>query len=143
MKWRVGERKLQFKNKIRTKDNDNVTKRTLNNEVTLGLKGLKHVCSQLAREVTWQSKKSIKNAVKEGNIKEIKTELLKTRKVEDRRQEDCKKRDYLSYMNLREARVWIRYRSRMTAGVKANKSLMHRNDMKCRYCKSEAVMYPI
>ena len=113
-------------------------------KVILGLKGLKSECSQLAREVnindvywTWQSKESIKNAVKEVNIKEIKTELLKTRKVEDRWQEDCKKRDYLSYMNLREARVWIRFRSRMISGVKANKSLMHRNDMTCRCCEGD------
>ena len=63
-----------------------------------------------------------------------KSEVLKTRKVEDRWQEDCKKRDYLNYMNLREARVWIRCRSRMIAGVKANKS---RNDMICRCCEGE------
>ena len=83
------------------------------------------------------SKKAIKNAVKEAEIKEIKSEVLKTRKVEDRWEEDCKKRVYLSYMNLREDRVWIRYRSRMTAGVKANKSSMHRNDMKCRCCEGK------
>ena len=136
MKWRVAERKLQFMSKIHTKHNDNVAKRTLNNEVIIGLKS---ECNQLAREVningvywTWQSKESIKNAVKEVNIKEIKTELLKTRKVEDRWQEDCKKRVYLSYRNLREARVWIRFRSRMIAGVKANKSSMHRSDMTCK-----------
>ena len=65
-------------------------------------------------------------------MKEIKTELMKTRKVENRWQED-----YLSYRNLEEARVWIRYRSRMIAGVKANKSSMHRNDMICRCCESD------
>ena len=51
MKWRVAERKLQFTNKICTKNNDNVAKRTINNEVILGIKGLKHECSQLAKEV--------------------------------------------------------------------------------------------
>ena len=52
------------------------------------------------------------------NIKERKSEVLKTRKVEDRCEEDCKKKDYLNSMNLRDARVWIRYRSRKIAGVK-------------------------
>ena len=37
-------------------------------------------------------------------------------------------------MNLREARVWVRYRSRMTKGVKANRASVHRNDMTCRCC---------
>ena len=62
--------------------------------------------------------------MKEANTRDVKPEELKTRKVEDRWEEDSKKRDYLSYMNLREARVWIRYRSRMTKGVKLNKASM-------------------
>ena len=31
MRWRIAERKLQFMNKLRTKDNNNIAKRTLNN----------------------------------------------------------------------------------------------------------------
>ena len=51
MKCRVAERKLQFLNQIRTKDNENVAKRTINNEVICGIKGLKYECSQLAKDV--------------------------------------------------------------------------------------------
>ena len=50
MKWRIAERKLQFTNKLRTKDDNNIAKRTLNNEVILGLKGLKSECSQITKE---------------------------------------------------------------------------------------------
>ena len=54
-------------------------------------------------------RESHENPVKilRGEYQRNKTEVLKTRKVEDRWEEDCKKRDYLGYMNLREARVWI------------------------------------
>ena len=79
---------------------------------------------------------SIKNTVLEANIKEIKEAVEKTRKVEDRWQEDCKTRDFLSYMNLRGARLWIRFRSRMIKGVKKNRSSAHRDDMICRCCHS-------
>ena len=41
MKWRIAERKLQFTNKLRTKDDNNIVKRFLNDEVILGLKVLK------------------------------------------------------------------------------------------------------
>ena len=51
MKWRIAERKLQFTNKLRTKDANNIAKGTLENEVILGLKGLKSECSQIAKEV--------------------------------------------------------------------------------------------
>ena len=91
MKWRIAERILQFTNKLRTKDTNNIAKRTLDNEVILGLKGSKSKCSQFTKKVgipdvhwTWQTKKSIKNAVREANTKEIKESVEKTRKVEDR-----------------------------------------------------------
>ena len=83
------------------------------------------------------TKKAIKTAVKKANTQEVKSEVLKTRKVEDRWEKDSEKRDYLGYMNLREARVWVRYRSRMTKGVKANRASAHRNDMNCRCCEEE------
>ena len=62
----------------------------------------------------------------------MKSEVLKSRKVNDRWEKDSEKRDYLRYLNLREARVWVRYRTRMTKGVKAN-----RNDMTCRCCEED------
>ena len=78
---------LQFTNKLHTKDDNNIAKRTLNNKVILGVKDLKSECSQIAKEVNikemywiWQSKKSIKNAVKEANIKETNEAVKKTRR---------------------------------------------------------------
>ena len=40
-------------------------------------------------------------------------------------------------MNLREARVWVRYRSRITKGLKANRAAAHRNDMTCEEDEAE------
>ena len=74
--------------------------------------------------------------MREANKKVIKEAVEKTRKVEDRWQEACKTRDYLSYMNLRDTRLWIRFRSRMIKGVKTNRSLANRDDMTCRCCDS-------
>ena len=39
-------------------------------------------------------------------------------------------------MNVRNARLWIRIRSRMIKGVKKNRSSAHRDDMTCRCCDS-------
>ena len=46
--------------------------------------------------------------------------------------------DYLSYINLRNARQWIRVRSKMIRGVKKNLSSAHKNNMECRCCDSGA-----
>ena len=68
MKYMVAERKLQFLNKLRTKDKEDVARRTINNEILSGIKGLK-----LAKEVNIDdlyenrlTKKAIKTAVKKG-----------------------------------------------------------------------------
>ena len=55
------------------------------------------------------TKRAIKTAVKKANIQEVKLEVLKSRKVDNRWEEDIEKRVYLGYMNLRQARVWVRY----------------------------------
>ena len=55
------------------------------------------------------TKRAIKTAVKKANIQEVKSEVLKSRKVDDHWEEDIEKRVYLGYMNLRQARVWVRY----------------------------------
>ena len=65
----MAERKLQFLNRLRTKDKEDVARRTINNEILSGIKGLKHECSQLAKEVNIDdlygnrlTKKAIKTA---------------------------------------------------------------------------------
>ena len=77
--------KLQFINRIRMKDNENMAKRTINNEIIDGIKELIYECSQLAKEVNLEdlyatklTKKVINSAVKEANTRDIKSEVLKT-----------------------------------------------------------------
>ena len=40
-------------------------------------------------------------------------------------------------MNLQYARVWFRFKGKISAHIKGNKSSMYRNDMECRYCENE------
>ena len=61
-----------------------------------------------------------------------------TRKVKDRWQEDSKDRHYMSYINLRKARQWVRIRSRMIRGVKKIWSSAYKENMECRCCDSGA-----
>ena len=75
----AAKKQLATINKIMIKDDDNIAKRTLRNENILKLKGLSSECTDLAVKVgipdvarTWQTKKAIKNAVREANDKEIK-----------------------------------------------------------------------
>ena len=42
-------------------------------------------------------------------------------------------------MNINDARVWFRYRSKMTVRVKANRSSEFRNNMGCRHCNTDEV----
>ena len=42
-------------------------------------------------------------------------------------------------MNIDDARVWFRYRSKMTVRVKANRSTEFRNNMGCRHCDTDKV----
>ena len=43
------------------------------------------------------------------------------------------KRNYHTRMNINNAKVWFRYRSKMTIRDKANISSEFRNDMGCRH----------
>ena len=39
-------------------------------------------------------------------------------------------------MNIQDARVWFRYRCKITAHIKGNKSSMYKDNMVCRLCNS-------
>ena len=58
------------------------------------------------------------------------------KKIRDRWDSGIKRRDYQSKMALENARSWMRYRSRMIRGMKANRSSENFLDMSCRLCKS-------
>ena len=47
-----------------------------------------------------------------------------------------RERNYQKRINLQDARVWFRYRCKITAHIKGNKSSMYKDNMACRLCKS-------
>ena len=65
MKWRVAGKKLQYMRKIQLKEDDNITKRALQQEVQTGTKGLAHECRELSNELGLQN-------VMNGNTSKIK-----------------------------------------------------------------------
>ena len=56
--------------------------------------------------------------------------------IQDRLSEDPEDNTYIHVMSLQESRVWIRYRGRVIAGVKAN--FKNSSDLSCRFCQNEA-----
>ena len=59
----------------------------------------------------------------------------------DRLNNDRKMRNYLRQVNIEEARVWFRYRSRMTVRIKANIYSEFRNNMGCKHCYMDLVEF--
>ena len=71
------------------------------------------------------------------NDKEIRAEMDTLSKVEDLKMPSTKReQNYLKGMNLMNARIWFRYRCKITAHIKGNKSSMYKDNMQCRLCKS-------
>ena len=68
-------------------------------------------------------KSKIKKALWRENDKEIKAKMIKPDKVRHLEISTTKRqRNYLKRMNLQDARVWFRFRSKTTAHIKGNKS---------------------
>ena len=65
-------------------------------------------------------------------------EMEKKTKEKDRVSEDPEDNMYIHVMSLPESRVWIRYRGRAIAGVKAYFKNSHINDLSCKFCQNEA-----
>ena len=59
----------------------------------------------------------------------------KVRDIWDENKRD--KRNYLERMNIDDARVWFRYRSKMTIRVKGNRTSAFRDNMDCRHCDTK------
>ena len=141
MKWRIASKKLQFVRKIMLKDNSNITKNVLINEMIENIQGLAHECMSFTHSMGMEnimlyqySKKDIKEAIKEEIKKEYLTEMQKKEKVSDRLSDDPEENSYINSMSLSKVRVWIRYRARAIAGIKGNFRKSHVNNMGCRFC---------
>ena len=63
---------------------------------------------------------TLRNAIWRENEKEIKAMLSGKKKFKDIWEDSRSKRNYLTRINLDDARVWFRYRNKMTVRVKAS-----------------------
>ena len=52
IKWRIAGEKLQYVRKLQLKEDENLTKRALIEEVNLGIKGLAHECKEITDTLT-------------------------------------------------------------------------------------------
>ena len=59
-------------------------------------------------------------------------EMTNSTKVNDRLTENPKDNTYIHCMSHPQSRIWIRYRARAIAGVKANFKASHKEDSSCR-----------
>ena len=82
------------------------------------------------RESTAENLK-FKKALWRENDREIRAEMEKLSKVKDLKMPLTKReRNYLNGMNLMNARIWFRYRCKITAHIKGNKSSLY-NGITC------------
>ena len=144
MGWRIKERKLNFVRQILLKDDTNIAKQTLQQEMATGLNGLAHECNIICNEIDIPeitnnnvlSKRQIKSAVQEAITEQNKTNMLSFKKVADRVSEDSYDNKYLDRMGLSHSRIWIRYRARAIKGVKANHKRSWKDNLECRFCNN-------
>ena len=141
MKWRIANKKLQFLRKIMLKENSNIAKGAVMEEVMHKVKGLAYECRKISREIGLDdpmiyrySKKDIKEAIKDAMMKEFNEDMKNSVKVKDRLSDNPDDNSYINTMSLSKVRVWLRFRARATAGVKGNFRHSHTNNMGCRLC---------
>ena len=128
MEWRIKEKKLNFVRKILQKNDENICKQTLIQEIERGINGLAHECIKVCEEIdipeitnnNVMSKRQIKETIKDTVISKKKEKLLSFRKVADRVSDDPTDNNYLDRMGLTHSRIWFRYRARAIKWVKAN-----------------------
>ena len=146
MKWRIAKRKLLFLRKTMKKENSNLCKRAIMNEVILNIKGLGHECNALSTTLGLPdlrdkfdiiTRGSIERAIREQGEISTRAEVEASRKVGDRASNDPKDREYLNYMTLPDSRIWMRVRARSIKGVKVNNKNSN-NDLQCRFCDEDA-----
>ena len=144
MEWRIKERKLNFVRQILQKNDENICKQTLIQEMETGVNGLAHECNKVCEEINIQeimdnnvmSKRQIKEIIKDTVTLKNKEKLLSFIKVADRVSDDPSDNNYLDRMGLTHSRIWIRYRARAIKGIKANHKRSWTNNLECRFCDS-------
>ena len=79
----------------------------------------------------------LKKAIWRENNEEIRQALANSEKVRNIKiPKTEKERNCLKRMNLPDARMWFRYRCKITKYIKGNTSSAYRDNMSCRYCTS-------
>ena len=146
MKWRIAGKKLQYMRKIQLKEDDNITKRALQQEVETGTNGLAHECMVLANELGLQnvmhgntSKQLIKRTIAKKIKEEAWNAMEDSKKVRDRLTFNPEDNNYIKCLSLPLTRVWFRYRARAIPKVKGNHKQSH-SDMSCNLCTSKEEM---
>ena len=145
MDWRIKERKLNFVRQILQKNDENICKQTLIQEMETGIHGLAHECNKVCEEIdipeimgnNVMSKRQIKETIQDTVTLKNKENLLSFRKVADRVSDDPSDNHYLDRMGLTHSRIWIRYRARAIKGIKANHKRSWKNNLECRFCDSK------
>ena len=143
MKYRIAQKKLLFFNKLKLKNNDNLCKRVVFNELEKGIKGLGYECTNLCQELglpniatTTITKGDIKRAIAKKKGEENRIAMTESSKCSDRVTDNPEDNSYLACLPLSMSRIWIRYRARCIPGVKVNVKGSHKADLKCRFCTS-------
>ena len=139
MEWRIKERKLNFVRQILLKDNENIAKKTLEQEMAIGLNELAHECYNICNYINILettnnnvlSKRQIKSAIQKAITQRNRKNMLSFKKVADRVSENSSDNNYLDRMGLTHSRIWIRYRARAIKGIKANHKRSWKNDLDC------------
>ena len=142
MKWRIAYKKLVFLQKILGKDPSNICKKAILEEVSNGIHGLAYECSQICRELelpdimgTFANKNRIKSSIFLKMNEKALEDMRNSNKVSDRLTDNPQDNTYIHCLSLPQTRIWIRYRARAIAGVKANFKQSHR-DLSCRFCST-------
>ena len=144
MRWRIAERKLRFLGKLIEKDENNIARKAVLNEVIMELKGLAYECQVVSEKIGLPNvmynkvtKSEIKRKITEAELNEKRSEMLNSTKCGDRMTDNPMDNSYLSYLSLPHSRIWMRYRARSIAGVKANVKNNYRRrgrSLNCRFC---------
>ena len=146
MKWRIAGKKLQFVRKIMMKEDDNITKKALHQEVITGIKGLAHECKELTNELEMPNimlgntpKALIKRTIAKKVHIEFWNAMENSKKVRDRLTFNPADNTYIKCLSLPLTRVWFRYRARAIPKVKGNYKQSH-SDLSCTLCSSNLEM---
>ena len=146
MKWRIAGKKLQFVRKIMMKEDDNITKKALHQEVITGIKGLAHECKELTDELEMPNimlgntpKALIKRTIAKKVHIEFWNAMENSKKVRDRLTFNPADNTYIKCLSLPLTRVWFRYRARAIPKVKGNYKQSH-SDLSCTLCSSNLEM---